>query len=77
VLISSLPLGEDIHASSPPTHQEENMMIHDPFEDIDDTSFHDFGSVEVLEDPLYVTIFFEERKTKHYVLRIKTPAMKR
>jgi hypothetical protein len=44
VLISSLPLDEDIQASPPPAHQEENMMIRDPFEDLDDALFHVFGS---------------------------------
>jgi hypothetical protein len=77
VLISSLPLDEDIQASAPPAHQEENMMSCDPFEDLDDTLFHDFGSEEVLEEPLDATDPFERRKTKHYVLRIKPLAMKR
>jgi hypothetical protein len=77
VFISSLPLDEDIHASAPPTHQEENMMICDPFEDLDDALFHDFGSKEVLEEPLDATCPFEKRKTKHYVLRINPLAMKR
>jgi hypothetical protein len=77
VLISSLPFDEDIQASVPPAHQEENMMSCDPFEDLDDTLFHDFGSEEVLEDPLDVTGPFEEKKTKHFVLRIKPLVMKR
>jgi hypothetical protein len=77
VLISSLPLDEDIQASTPPAHQEENMMSCDPFEDLDDTLFHDFGSEEVLEDPLDATGPFEKRQTKHFVLRIKPLVMKR
>jgi hypothetical protein len=44
VLISSLPLNQDIHASSPSKNQEEKMMNCDPFKDLDDTLFHDFGS---------------------------------
>jgi hypothetical protein len=52
-------------------------MSCDPFEDLDDTLFHDFGSEEVLEEPLDVTDPFEKRKTKHYVLRIKPLVMKR
>jgi hypothetical protein len=46
---------EDIQTSVLPAHQEENMMSCDPFEDLDDTLFHDFGSEEVLEEPLDVT----------------------
>jgi hypothetical protein len=46
VIISSLPFYEDIQAFVPPTHQEENMMICNPFEDLDDTLFHDFGNEE-------------------------------
>jgi hypothetical protein len=61
----------------PPAHQEENMMSCNPFEDLDDTSFHDFGSEEVLEDPLDATDLFERRKTKNFVLRIKPIVMKR
>jgi hypothetical protein len=53
------------------------MMSCDPFEDLNDTLFHDFGSEEVLEEPLDATYLFERRKTKHYVLRIKPLAMKR
>jgi hypothetical protein len=49
VLIYSLPFDEDIQALFPPAHQEENMMIYDPFKDLDDTLFHDFRS-EVLEE---------------------------
>jgi hypothetical protein len=62
VLISSLPLDENIQASAPPAHQEENMMSHDPFEELDDALFHDCGSEEVLEDPLDTTDPFEKRK---------------
>jgi hypothetical protein len=77
VLISSLPLDEDIQASTPPAHQEENMMSHDPFEELDDALFHDCGSEEVLEDPLDMTYPFEKRKTKHFAVRIKPRVMKR
>jgi hypothetical protein len=55
VLVSTLSLHEDIKEFSPPTHQEENMMRHDPFEYIDDDLFHDFGRGEVLEEPLDTT----------------------
>jgi hypothetical protein len=48
-----------------------------PFEDINDTLFHDFGREEVLEEPLDATNIFERRQTKHFVLRIKPLAMKR
>ena len=52
-------------------------MSCDPFDNIDDALFHDFGSEEVLEEPLDTTDPFERRKTKHFVLRIKPLAMKR
>jgi hypothetical protein len=48
VIISSLSFDEDIQASIPLSHQEDNMMSCDLFEDLDGTSFHDFGSQEVL-----------------------------
>jgi len=50
VLIFALPFDKDIQASIPPAHQEENMMSCDPFEYLDNTLFHDFGSEEVLEE---------------------------
>jgi hypothetical protein len=53
------------------------MMSCDPFEDLDDTLFHDFGSEEVLEEPLDMTDPFEKRKTKHFAVRIKPLVMKR
>ena len=66
-----------LQASVSPAHQEENMMICNPFEYLDDTLFHDFGSEEVLEDPLDSTGLFEEKQTKHSVLRMKPLVMKR
>jgi hypothetical protein len=42
---------EDIQAVIPPTHQEENTMSYDPFEDLDDSLFHDPGSEGALEEP--------------------------
>jgi hypothetical protein len=42
--ISTFPLDEDIQASASPTHQEENMMSYNPFENFDDSLFHDFGN---------------------------------
>jgi hypothetical protein len=77
VLISSLPFDEDIQAFVPLAHQEENMVSCNPFEDLDDTLFHDSGSEEVLEEPLDATNLFERRQTKHSVLRIKPLVMKR
>jgi hypothetical protein len=53
---------EDIQAFVPPAHQEENMMSCNPFEDLDVTLFHDFGSEEILEEPLDVTYLFEKGK---------------
>jgi hypothetical protein len=50
VLLSSLPFDEDIHASIPLTHQEENMISYNPFVIFDDIFFHDFGIEEVLEE---------------------------
>ena len=43
VLVYVLPFDEDIHAFVP-KHQEDNMITDNPFEDLDDTLFHDFGS---------------------------------
>jgi hypothetical protein len=58
-------------------YQEENMMSCDPFEDLDDTLFHDFGSEEVSEDPLDATNPFGKGKIKCSVLRIKPLVIKR
>jgi hypothetical protein len=55
VFVSSLPFDEDIHASIPLAHQEENMISYNPFEKFDDTLFHDLGNEEVLEEPLDAT----------------------
>jgi len=44
VLIYALPFDEDIQASVPPAHQEENMMSCNPLEDLDDTLSHDLES---------------------------------
>jgi hypothetical protein len=44
VIISALPFDEDIQAFVPPAHREENMMSCNPFEDLDDTLFRDFGN---------------------------------
>jgi hypothetical protein len=77
VLISALPFDEDIQASILPAHQEENMMSCNPFEDLDDTLFHDFGTEEVLEEPLDATGPFGENQTKRSILRIKPLVMKR
>jgi hypothetical protein len=41
--VSNLPLNEDIQTSAP-THQEENMMSYNPFENFDDALFHDCGN---------------------------------
>jgi hypothetical protein len=37
------------------------MMSCNPFKDIDDTLFHDFGRKEVLEEPLDVTNPFKDQ----------------
>jgi hypothetical protein len=58
-------------------HQEENIISDNPFEDIDDTLFHDFGSEEVLEEPLDETNLSGKRHMKHSELRIKPCVMKR
>jgi hypothetical protein len=60
VFISTLPFDEDIQAFVPPTHQEENMISDNPFEYLDDTLFLDFGSEEVLEEPLDATDLSEK-----------------
>jgi hypothetical protein len=53
------------------------MMSCNPFEDLDDTLFYDFGSEEVLEDPLDATNISKKRHMKHSALRIKPCVMKR
>jgi hypothetical protein len=58
VFIPALPLNEDIQASIPPSHQEENMMSCEPFEDLDDTLFHDLGREEALEETLDIFICY-------------------
>jgi hypothetical protein len=42
--VFALPLDEDIQTSAPPTHQEEDMMSYNPFENFDDVLFHDYGN---------------------------------
>jgi hypothetical protein len=44
--VSSLPLDEDIHPSTPLAHQEENTMSYNPFENVDDALFHDCENEE-------------------------------
>jgi hypothetical protein len=75
VIISSIPFDEDIHDFVPPTHQEENMMSYDPFEDLDDTLFNEFGSEKVLEETLDTVDPLEEKQRKNYALRIKSLVM--
>jgi hypothetical protein len=77
ILISTLPFDEDIHAFVPPTHQEENMISDNPFEYINDTLFYEFGSEELLEEPLDATELSENGHMKHFSLRIKPCVMKR
>jgi hypothetical protein len=50
--VSAFPLDEDIQSSVPLAHQEENMVSYNPFENFDDTLFHDFESKELIEEPL-------------------------
>jgi hypothetical protein len=52
-------------------------MSCDPFEDLDDTLFHDLGNEEVLEETLDMIDHLEEKRTKNYALRIKPLVMKR
>jgi hypothetical protein len=44
--VSSLPLDEDIQTSTPLAHQEEKMISYNPFENFDDSLFHDYGNEE-------------------------------
>jgi hypothetical protein len=39
--VSTLSLDEDVHTSAPLSHQEENMMSYNPFENFDDVFFHE------------------------------------
>jgi hypothetical protein len=48
-----------------------------PFEYLDDTLFCEFGSEEVLEEPLDATNLSEKRHMKHSALRLKPRVMKR
>jgi hypothetical protein len=50
--VSALPLDEDIQTFAPPTHQEDNMMIYNPFENFDDALFHDCGNEEKIQKDL-------------------------
>ena len=59
------------------SHQEENTMSCDPFEDIYGTLFHDLKSEEVLKETLDMTDPVEENQAKNYALRIKPLVMKR
>jgi hypothetical protein len=59
------------------SHQEENIMSCDPFEDIDDALFHDLESEEVLEEILDMIDPLEENQAKNYALRINPLVMKR
>jgi hypothetical protein len=59
VLISSLPLDEDIQASASPAHQEKNMMSYNPFENFDDALFHDCGNEESCKENLDEVSFVE------------------
>jgi hypothetical protein len=42
---------DDIQATIPSTHQEENIMSYGPFEELDENLFHDLGSEGTLEEP--------------------------
>jgi hypothetical protein len=59
------------------SHQEENTMSCDPFEDLDDALFHDLETEEVSEETLYMIDPLEEKQAKNYALRIKPLVMKR
>jgi hypothetical protein len=74
-LISSLPLNKDIQTYASPSHQEDNMMSYNPFENFDDVVFHECGNeeshqkdldevslVEVLNDTLLSTLPFEKNE---------------
>jgi hypothetical protein len=59
------------------SHQEENTMSCDPFEDLDDTLFHILEGEEVSEETLDMKDPLEEKQAKNYALRIKPLMMKR
>ena len=59
------------------SHQEENTMSCDPFEDLDDALFHDLESEELLKETLDMTDLLQEKQVKNYALRIKPLVMKR
>jgi hypothetical protein len=77
--VSSLPIDEDIQTYAPPTHQEENMISYNPFENFDDALFHDCGNeencqmvlnevfpLEGLNETLLSSFPFEENKVIQY-----------
>jgi hypothetical protein len=77
--VSSLPIDENIQTSAPPSHQEENMMSYNPFENFDDSLFHyrgnkenfpnhlnEFFLVEGLNETLSSTIPFKEDEVIQY-----------
>jgi hypothetical protein len=59
------------------SHQEENTMSCDPFEDLDDSLFHELESEEVSEETLDMADPPEEKQAKNYALKIKPLVMKR
>jgi hypothetical protein len=77
VFISTLSFDEHIQGFAPAAHQEENMISDNPFQDLDDNLFYDFGSEELLEEPLDATDPSKKGHMKHYALRIKPCVMKR
>jgi hypothetical protein len=59
------------------SHQEENTMSCETFEDLDDSLFHDLENEEVSEETLDMTDPLEEKKANKYALRIKPLVMKK
>jgi hypothetical protein len=53
------------------------MISDNPFENLDDALFCDFGSEELLEEPLDATNLFEKEHMKHSALKIKPCVIKR
>jgi hypothetical protein len=66
MLAFSPPFDEDevTQASSPPSHEDENMVSCTLFQAFDsyDASFHDLESQEVLEEPLDVVSFSSNKE---------------
>jgi hypothetical protein len=59
-IVFSIPFDEYIQSYVPLVNKKENMASYNPFENFDDTLFHDFGNEEVLEEDIHGISFQED-----------------